>query len=109
MDSSRFQNPIRQNYGHVKTLQALLSVAPDAIVPLVVFTGDAEFKTNLGPTVIKLPELITHLSESRPTIFDPKAMACLIGRIEMARRRRSLESDEYHLNPVPRRVRSSKA
>ncbi len=46
----RFQNPIRQNYAHVKALQVLLSLSPDAFVPLVVFTADADFKSNLGPT-----------------------------------------------------------
>jgi hypothetical protein len=104
---SRFQNPIRQNYGHVKALQALLSLSPDAFVPVVVFTGEAVFKSDLGPTVLKLPELIACLSAERPILFDEQAMACLAGRIEMARMRRSLETDEYHLNYVRRHIRPS--
>ena len=105
---SRFQNPIRQNYGHVKALQALLSLSPHAFVPLVIFTGDAVFKSDLGPTVLKLPELIAWLSAERPILFDQQAMAGLVGRIEMARMRRSLETDEYHLNSVRLRIRHSK-
>ena len=105
---SRFQNPIRQNYGHVKALQTLLSLSPDAFVPLVVFTGGAEFKSDLGPTVLKLPELIAHLFADRPSLFDQEEMARLVGRIEMARMRRSLETNEYHLNSVRRRIRPSK-
>ncbi len=105
---SRFQNPIRQNYGHVKALQNLLGLSPDSFVPLVVFTGNAEFKSDLGPTVLKLPELAAHLTAERRIIFDERTMAYLVGRIEMNRMCRSLETDEYHLNSVRRRVSPSK-
>jgi hypothetical protein len=101
---SRFQNPNRQNYGHVKALQALFALPPDAFFPLVVFTGDAEFKTDLGPAVLKLPDLIAHLSAERPVLFDERKMAYVVGRIEMTRLRRSVETDEYHLNSVRQRI-----
>jgi len=105
---SRFQNPIRQNYGHVKALQAFLSQSANSFIPLVVFTGDATFKSVLGPTVLKLTELTAQLSAPRPILFDQRTLAYLVGCIEMNRMRRSLETDEYHLNAVRRRVRSFK-
>jgi hypothetical protein len=101
---SRFQNPVRQNFGHVKALQALFSLPSDGFSSVVVFTGDAEFKTDLGPTVLKLPQLLEHLGKERPVKFDERQMAHIVGRIEMKRLRRSLETDEYHLNYVRRRV-----
>jgi hypothetical protein len=55
---SRFQNPVRQNYGHVKTLQSLFTLPEDNFVPAVVFTGDAEFKTDLGPCNSNGPEAL---------------------------------------------------
>jgi restriction system protein len=102
---SRFQNPIRQNYGHLKTLQSLFSLPNDNFFPLVVFTGEAEFKSDLGPTVLKLPGLIPFLTAPRPTLFDERKMAYIVGRIEMKRLRRSLETDEYHLNSVRQKLR----
>jgi hypothetical protein len=97
---SRFQNPVRQNYGHVKALQALFNLPSDAFFSLVVFTGEAEFKTDLGPAVVKLAELLGHLNGKRPVLFDERQMAYIVGRIEMKRMRRSIETDEYHLNYV---------
>lgn len=102
---SRFQNPIRQNYGHLKTLQSLFTLPSDNFFPLVVFTGDAEFKSDLGPTVLKLHELIPFLTAARPTLFDERKMAYIVGRIEMKRLRRSVETDEYHLNAIRQRLR----
>jgi len=101
---SRFQNPIRQNYGHLKTIKSLFTLPDDNFETLVVFTGDAEFKSDLGPTVIKLDQIIPSLTADRPVLFDERKMAHIIGRIEMRRLRRSLETDEYHLNYVRERV-----
>jgi len=101
---SRFQNPIRQNYGHVRTLQSLFTLSDEAFIPVVVFTGDAEFKSDLGPTVLRLDDLVAYLSEDRPVQFDERKMAYIVGRIEMKRMRRSLETDEYHLNSVRSRI-----
>ena len=103
---SRFQNPIRQNYGHLKAVQSLFKLPDDVFVPLVVFTGEAEFKSDFGPTVIKLEALIGRLTADRPVVFDEKKMAYIVGRIEMKRERCSLETDEYHLTSVQRRIRS---
>src|SRR5690348_13699506 len=54
---SRFQNPIRQNYGHLKTLQSLFTLPAENFFSVVVFTGNAEFKTDLGPNVLHLSQL----------------------------------------------------
>ena len=104
---TKFLNPVRQNYGHVKALQALFNLPATAFSSLVVFTGDAEFKTDLGPTVFKLSQLIGHLAAERPKLFDERQMAYIVGRIEMKRMRRSVETDEYHLNYVRQRVKRS--
>ena len=95
---SRFQNPLRQNYGHVKTLQSLFDLPENHFHSVVVFTADAEFKTDLGPNVVKLAGIIPFLTSERPVLFDEPKIAFVVGRIEMKRARRSLETDEYHIN-----------
>jgi hypothetical protein len=101
---SRFQNPIRQNHGHLIAIQSLFNLPKDHFLSLVVFTGNAEFKTDLGPSVLKIGELIPFLTQSRPVVLDERKMAYVIGRLEMKRSRRSLETDEYHINYVRTRV-----
>jgi len=101
---SGFQNPLRQNYAHVKALQSLFDLPDNQFHSLVVFTADAEFKTDLGPSVVKLTGLIPFLTANRPVVFDERKMAYIIGRIEMKRERRSLETDEYRLNHLRDRL-----
>lgn len=101
---SKFQNPLRQNYGHVKAVQSLFTLPDEAFLPVVVFTGEAELKSNFGPGVLRHRQLLDFLAIERPTIFDERKMAYVVGRIEMKRLRRSLETDEYHLNSVRGRL-----
>ena len=45
--TNKFQNPLHQNYKHVKTLEALLDTPSAANHSLVVFVGDSTFKTDM--------------------------------------------------------------
>jgi restriction system protein len=101
---SRFQNPIRQNYAHVKTVQELLKLPDSAFFPIVVFTGDAEFKTDLGKQVLHLPQLIAFLTINRPVLFNEEKLAQIVRMIEINRLRRSIETDEYHINHLMKRL-----
>jgi hypothetical protein len=100
---SRFQNPLHQNYGHIKALQSLFDLPAEHFHSVVVFTSDAVFKTDLGPNVVRLANLIPFLTAERPVVFDERKMAYVVGRIEMNRNRRSVETDEYHINHLRNR------
>jgi hypothetical protein len=95
-----FPNPVRQNYGHIKTLQALFTLPESAFIGVVVFTGTAEFKTHLGPNTILLDQLRGFIEQRREKVLDERQMAYVVGRIEMKRHARSAETDEYHINNV---------
>jgi hypothetical protein len=101
---SRFRNPLMQNYGHGKTVQGLFKLPESAFIGLVVFTGDAEFKSDLGPQVIRLGQLLEFVEKRHEAVLDEQKMTYVVGRIEMKRLRRSLETDEYHLNYVRQKI-----
>src|SRR6056297_927512 len=46
-----FQNPLRQNYAHVKAVQEILDVDPKVMHNFIVFTGTAEPKTDMPENV----------------------------------------------------------
>ncbi|OXY82396.1 nuclease-related domain-containing protein [Oceanimonas doudoroffii] len=49
--TSKFQNPLHQNYKHTKTLESVLNMSPEHIHSLIVFVGDGTFKTEMPPNV----------------------------------------------------------
>lgn len=58
----KFQNPLFQNIRHLRAVQGVLAFIPDeAVRPIVVFTGDAEFKTPVPDGVFSLRQMVQHL------------------------------------------------
>ncbi len=100
----QFQNPVRQNYGHIKAIQALSSFPDQHYISVVVFTGTAQLKTDMGPGVIHLAQLGDFLNAPRPVVFTRDQMALIVGRIELSRLDRSAETDEQHINNVQNRL-----
>jgi hypothetical protein len=101
------RNPLHQNHGHVQALKALFALPDSAFHNLVVFSGDAELKTDMGDKVVRLPNLGSYLLRDRPSVLDEKKMTYVVGRIEMNRLPRSEESDEYHINAIYNRIQSA--
>ena len=52
-----FRNPLKQNYGHVKSLQAIIDVSQNVFVPIVVFSNRANISVNTNEWVINLCHL----------------------------------------------------
>ncbi len=83
---SRFQNPIRQNYKHLQVIKSILHfIPPEHIHSLVVFTGDAQFKTEKPQGVLHLAELADHIRQYRQEVMQESSLQFCIGRIEFYR------------------------
>jgi len=93
----KFQNPLHQNYKHIKVVQSTLDFLPsEQVIGLVVFTGNAEFKTNQPSNVYSLKRLINHLkSLDKEVLSDNKVQFC-VGRIECNRLELTRETDIEH-------------
>ncbi|MDX8355772.1 nuclease-related domain-containing protein [Cognatiyoonia sp. IB215182] len=64
----QFQNPLRQNYHHVKVVQDLLGIRLDQLENLVAFVGSAEPKTEMPPNVFWNRKALLHYITSRQTV-----------------------------------------
>jgi len=49
--TSKFQNPLHQNYKHIKTLEALLGLSEKQVHSVIVFVGGSTFKTEMPENV----------------------------------------------------------
>lgn len=99
-----FQNPIHQNLRHMQAVQNLLDFLPqDAIKSAVVFTGNAEFKTDMPPGVFTIPGLIAHLQSYSVELISPNRVQFCVGRIETARLAISGKTDLEHVESLKNR------
>ncbi len=99
-----FQNPILQNFRHVRAVQALLDFLPsDAVKSVIVFTGEAEFKTAIPRGVFGCSELIEYLREQTVAVMSLNRMQFCVGRLETARLAISGKTDIEHVQSLERR------
>lgn len=103
-DKFKFQNPIHQNYLHIKAVQELLDFVPaSAIQSVVVFVGDAEFKTDMPSGVFTLPKLVAHLKSCTEEVLSLNRVQFCVGRLETARLKVSQQTDLEHVQALRQR------
>ena len=100
----KFQNPILQNMRHVRAVQDLLDfLPPEAIKSIVVFTGEAEFKTEIPQGVFGISKLIDYLRDQTDEVMSVNRVQFCVGRLETARLAISGETDVAHVQSLERR------
>lgn len=100
----KFQNPIRQNEGHVRAIRGLLEFLPaDAVRSIVVFTGDAEFKTPIPNGVFTLKGFLAYVGSRAAEVMSVDRVQFCVERLETARLPITKATDVEHVQGLRRR------
>jgi hypothetical protein len=100
----RFQNPLRENYGHAKSVQQLLDFLPMAAIhPVVVFTGSVELKTPMPEGVSSLEGFLRYVESQRAEVMSLNRLQFCLGRLETARLAVTRRTDIEHVQQLRRR------
>jgi len=95
-NKNKFQNPLHQNYKHIKTLENLLDLSNDKFHSIVVFIGDSTFKTKMPENV--LSGGYTDYIKSKDTIlFTDNEVEKVIEQIESDRYERGYKTNREHV------------
>lgn len=66
----RFQNPLRQNFKHIQTLASHLEINPALIYSVIVFVGNASFRTSMSNNVMTISGLRRYISAFKVNVLD---------------------------------------
>ena len=102
--SNKFQNPLHQNYKHVKALESFLGLNEQQVHSVIVFVGDSIFKT-------EMPENVTYgggyakyiKSKTMPVISESKVLE-IVKQIEQGRLTPSFRTNREHVRHVQKIV-----
>lgn len=94
-----FQNPLRQNYGHIKTLESLLSIDKNILRNIAVFSERCEFKTPRIENVLYLSELNEYIKKQQQVVIEGEELVRIIGKISFMCQAVDI-SDELHISNV---------
>lgn len=95
-----FQNPLYQNYKHVKTLQSLLNLTDNQIYSVVVFIGISEFKTEMPNNVTSGLGYIRFIKNKRERVLSLSDFDAIIKKIESGRLERSVQTNRQHVQHI---------
>ncbi|WP_111896037.1 nuclease-related domain-containing protein [Acinetobacter sp. MB5] len=97
--SYQFQNPLHQNYRHIKTVQHLLDgvVEPEDLHSVVVFVGDSTFKTDMPSNVLHGREWINYVKSFHEEVMSSVKMQRICQTLEKHALERSRKTDSTHV------------
>jgi restriction system protein len=98
--TTKFQNPLHQNYKHTQTLQAALELESEKIFSLVVFVGDSEFKTPMPENVVYAGGYIRYIKNKTQPILTESEIQAICARIESGRLKPSIKTHREHVQHV---------
>ena len=80
----RFQNPLRQNYRHIKSLADFLSLPERYFHSVVMFWGESEFKTSMPPNVMSRG-YATYIKGKTEVLFSDEDVARIFNALQDGR------------------------
>jgi hypothetical protein len=101
----RFQNPLRQNYLHIKALEPLLGLPTGCFKSIIVFAGDCTFKTEMPDEVRKTSDLIEYIHSINTRIFSDAQVNEICDRIRSVRLEPTRQVHRDHVENLKRRHR----
>lgn len=98
--SSKFQNPLHQNYKHIKTLEGLLDCGEDKLHSVIVFTGENTFKTDMPLNVTHARGCIRYIQQFNEVVFSYEDYSRLVESINRIKLESGLITDIKHRKHV---------
>lgn len=103
--TQKFQNPLHQNYKHVKTLECLLELRPEQLHSVVVFVGDSTFKTPMPDNVTEGMGYIRYIKSKQDVLLSDLDIEKVVTRIRSGRLEPTVRTHIKHVNHVKEQVR----
>lgn len=100
----KFQNPLHQNRKHERAVAKLLDfLGSEHVHPVVVFTGDAVFKTPRPDGVCSLADLPNFIETFGAEVMSENRMQFCVGRLECCRKALTRQTDVEHVAHLNRK------
>lgn len=95
---NKFQNPLHQNYKHIKALEEILQIEIDKIKSIVIFIGNSKFKTPMPQNVFNNGEYINYIKSFQTAIINENEKKEIINKINEKALERGILTDLVHVN-----------
>ena len=98
----KFQNPLHQNYGHIRALSRLIGVQRDKMHSVVVFWGNCSLETEMPPNVLT-SGFTTYIKSKTRLLLDEAEIRYVLAAIKVAKLPRASATHSRHADYLKRR------
>ncbi|ENW83410.1 hypothetical protein F908_01167 [Acinetobacter sp. NIPH 284] len=108
--SYKFQNPLHQNYKHMKVLEMILSdiLEPKYLHSVIVFTPRSEFKTEMPENVFRGKAWINYVKSFNEEVISSMKQKRIHYRIEKEILESSWKTDRQHVEYLKQKSKNNK-
>ena len=93
----KFQNPLRQNYLHIKTLADLLDLELSYFHSMIAFIGECELKTRDElPEHVLTSGMVSYVKKKQDKLLTEDEVASIVEQIESSRFSKSWRTNRQH-------------
>lgn len=103
---SRFQNPLHQNFRHIKALSEFLGIEEEKFHSLVFFASDCTFKTDMPPNVMN-HGYIPYIKSKTDILFSPQEVQEIIAAIKTGMKPKNWATRREHIAGLQERFEST--
>jgi len=101
--SYTFQNPLRQNYKHIKVLSRLLQVPDLYFKSIVIFVGHSTFEGSMPPNVVTGDTYIRYIKRFKRRLIKKEEVQQIIKEIERLRLAPGRKTRRQHIENIEQR------
>lgn len=98
--SSKFQNPLHQNYKHTKVLASCLGMDEGKLFSVVVFVGDSTFKTTMPENVTYAGGLIRYIKSKSSPLLSATEVHEAVNQISSNRLEPGFKTNRTHVRHI---------
>jgi len=98
--SSKFQNPLHQNYKHLKTLESSLGISGDFLRSVIVFVGNSTFKTQMPDNVTHSGGYVRYIKSKKTPVLTELQVRKIVNKIKRDRLTPSFKTNREHVRYV---------
>lgn len=95
--SFKFQNPLRQNYKHTKTIESAIDVPADTVHSVVVFTGESIIKTPMPENVTQGIGFAKYIKSFKQEVLTNEQVEMVCDQLKEGRLEPSFKTHRQHV------------
>lgn len=105
--SFKFQNPIHQNFKHIKAVESIVAVPLNCIHSVIVFVGDNKFKTKIPQNVTYGLEAVSYIKSFKDVVFSEKQVSEIVIKLGSGKIKNTFNARKKHIQQLETRKNNS--